>query len=463
MVIRIFLVILTLLVSAGTALAALEGPLHLLLLFDENQSPLACDGVIIGGNCWWFGQNNQSCDQVCSGKGGYNDATRIYAGSGGTDANCNQVLQGLGISQQQGCIDIVNRPADGLGCAADFEFEDNSCKSGGSSTIRFVRYTDTTSSSNTGTYIRRACACNEQPQPNSLSYTGSPFTFNTCVAITLLAPSVINYVREYSVSPVLPAGLSIDTTTGIISGTPTGATGSKSYTVFATNDGGFTATSITINVVQHAPSGLSYAGSPFTFTAGEDIGPQKLPSVTGCVDSYSIAPSLPGGLFFDTSTGAISGTPSSAQSATSYTVTATNSSGYDEFSISIEIVPSITCSGTVAGGACWYLGSNNQSCDDVCESHEGYNGATKSYAGSSGSNAGCADVMTALRVDNFPHPYNPTPVSEVSSLGGISGLGCGSDYTGDATTYRLTSATTSSASSLGNSNLYFRRACACNE
>jgi hypothetical protein len=40
-------------------------------------------------HCWFLGDPGQSCTQVCSGKGGtYNSATASYAGSSGTDANC---------------------------------------------------------------------------------------------------------------------------------------------------------------------------------------------------------------------------------------------------------------------------------------------------------------------------------------------------------------------------------------
>ena len=57
-------------------------------------------------------------------------------------------------------------------------------------------------------------------------------------AITALAPSVSGTVTGYSVSPALPAGLTLDTTTGIISGTPTAATPDSSYVIRATNSSG---------------------------------------------------------------------------------------------------------------------------------------------------------------------------------------------------------------------------------
>jgi hypothetical protein len=47
----------------------------------------------------------------------------------------------------------------------------------------------------------------------------------------------------------------------------------------------------------------------------------------GTIASYAISPAAPAGLTFDTSTGLLSGTPATAKSATSYTITATNASG----------------------------------------------------------------------------------------------------------------------------------------
>ena len=50
-------------------------------------------------------------------------------------------------------------------------------------------------------------------------------------------------------------------------------------------------------------------------------------STGGAIASYAISPAAPSGLTFSTSTGQLSGTPTSIQSATNYTITATNASG----------------------------------------------------------------------------------------------------------------------------------------
>lgn len=56
--------------------------------------------------------------------------------------------------------------------------------------------------------------------------------------ITPIIPTNTGTGAIYTVSPSLPAGLSVDSTTGIISGTATGVKGSTVYTITATNSAG---------------------------------------------------------------------------------------------------------------------------------------------------------------------------------------------------------------------------------
>ena len=108
--------------------------------------------------------------------------------------------------------------------------------------------------------------------------------------------------------PTLPSGLSIDSSTGAISGTPTAITSSASYTVTGSNTGGSDTVSITIVVNDAAPSSVSYSPSSLSLTKGTTMTTVTPTSSGGAVTSWSISPSLPTGLSFDTSTGAISGT-----------------------------------------------------------------------------------------------------------------------------------------------------------
>jgi hypothetical protein len=67
-------------------------------------------------------------------------------------------------------------------------------------------------------------------------------------AISNLAPTITGTVTNYSISPELPAGLSISSSTGVISGTPTDVASTATYTITASNSGGDTTTTISVTV-----------------------------------------------------------------------------------------------------------------------------------------------------------------------------------------------------------------------
>ena len=95
--------------------------------------------------------------------------------------------------------------------------------------------------------------------PSALSYTPSSASGTVGTAITSLNPTVTGTVTSYSVSPALPLGLSLDESSGVISGTPTAVSASASYTVTATNGTGSTTATVTIEVAA-APVGSTFAG-----------------------------------------------------------------------------------------------------------------------------------------------------------------------------------------------------------
>lgn len=85
------------------------------------------------------------------------------------------------------------------------------------------------------------------------------------------------------------------------------------------------------------PSSLNYSTPP-TYVVGTPI-TTLLPVVSGAVTAYTIAPTLPAGLEFSATTGAITGTPSVAAASTTYTVTATNSAGHISTPLVIVVNP----------------------------------------------------------------------------------------------------------------------------
>ena len=187
--------------------------------------------------------------------------------------------------------------------------------------------------------------------PSSVTYTPSSFTLTKGTAMTTATPTASGgAVTSWSISPSLPAGLTLNTSTGAISGTPTAVSSSTPYTVTATNAGGSDTATVTIQVNDVSPYAVSYSGSPFTLTKGTAMTTATPSASGGTVTSWSIAPSLPAGLTFSTSTGEISGTPTAVSSSSTYTVTATNTGGSATASLTIvvnDVIPSsIVYSGT---------------------------------------------------------------------------------------------------------------------
>ncbi len=86
------------------------------------------------------------------------------------------------------------------------------------------------------------------------------------------------------------------------------------------------------------PAGLAYPVNPAKYTKGTAISTNLPTSTGGPINSYSITPSLPSGLNFNTSKGAISGTPSVLSPTTNYVVTGFNTSGSTTTTVAITVV-----------------------------------------------------------------------------------------------------------------------------
>jgi hypothetical protein len=161
----------------------------------------------------------------------------------------------------------------------------------------------------------------------------------------------------YSISPALVSGLTLNTATGQISGTPTGLTAGTSYTITVTDSNvPVQTTSKSFTIIVNAKPVVAaqqisiknitekVATSPFTpVTASGGYG----------VLSYSISPALPSGMSISASTGTISGTPTNPYPTTVYTVTATDSntppvSGSANFTMTVNALPALTTAIAVA-------------------------------------------------------------------------------------------------------------------
>jgi hypothetical protein len=185
------------------------------------------------------------------------------------------------------------------------------------------------------------CGHNGVKAPTALNYTTATAVYTKGVQITPDSPtSSGGTVSSFSVSPTLPAGLSLSTTTGVVSGTPTAVTATGSYVVTATNAGGNTMAGLSITVNDQPPSALGYSTNPAIYTNGRQIAPDSPTNTGGTVISYSVTPALPSGLTLNALSGIIIGSPTVVTAATNYTVTATNSGGNTTAVLNITVIPS---------------------------------------------------------------------------------------------------------------------------
>lgn len=160
------------------------------------------------------------------------------------------------------------------------------------------------------------------PIPAIDRYTLNPVTYLVGTVADANEPTVSNgTATSFSISPALPAGLAFDTTTGIISGTPTAESPVTDYTVTANFAGGKTATSV-------LQLGVRYPYFDFTVPIVAAKVDQNIsafsPNVYGPVPTgFTITPDLPEGLFMDPTTGEFAGAALAFSPLTDYSIVAT--------------------------------------------------------------------------------------------------------------------------------------------
>ena len=193
---------------------------------------------------------------------------------------------------------------------------------------------------------------NHDTVPEIFAVTASQVVASTSLtanhAATAFTPVIgSSYVLPfaYSVSPGLPAGLSLDSATGTISGTPSVASPATTYTVTVTDADSVTATATFALTVNHAVAATpAFAATGLTVNQAALFIPVAGSGGTTPL-GYSISPPLPTGLSMASSTGTVTGTPSVTSSAASFTVTVTDANGVTAMaSFSLSVNSAITAS-----------------------------------------------------------------------------------------------------------------------
>jgi len=150
-----------------------------------------------------------------------------------------------------------------------------------------------------------------------------------------LLPSVGDgVIANWTIAPSLPEGLVF--MDGSLSGLPTMNATEGAYTVRAENSGGSIEFVLRITILEPLPV-IGYDEEVVTLTLGRPMQTLSPDDDGGAIASWTIEPALPAGVFFDTSSGQIAGSPLAKIQPTTFMITASNSGGSVSTTIIIGI------------------------------------------------------------------------------------------------------------------------------
>jgi hypothetical protein len=176
------------------------------------------------------------------------------------------------------------------------------------------------------------------------------YTKNSAFSATVAGTDDSGIVSYSLVSGSLPGGLSINSSTGVISGTPSVSSPlTYSFTLRVTDDGGNTADRL-FTLTNTGPTWVTATTLP-SFTRNSGYSTTLSATDDGTVTYSIVSGALPTGLSLNSSTGVISGTPTSSTNFT-FTVRATDDSGNTAdrgFNMS-NVSPVWSTSGTLTNG-----------------------------------------------------------------------------------------------------------------
>ena len=174
----------------------------------------------------------------------------------------------------------------------------------------------------------------------TLSASSENRTVNTA-ATGFTINSTGGAIASFAISAT-PAGMSFSTSTGALTGTPTSVAGATAYTVTATNASGSTTATFTLTVTAAlAAPAFTLSASSENRTVNTAATGFTINSTGGAIASFAIS-ATPAGMSFSTSTGALTGTPTSVAGATAYTVTATNATGSTTATFTLTVTAALT-------------------------------------------------------------------------------------------------------------------------
>ena len=181
-----------------------------------------------------------------------------------------------------------------------------------------------------------------EPLPE-FNYTEEEFILSRNTPFEAIVPaSVGGQIASWSISPTLPSGLFFDERRGVIQGLAVSTSPSLVYTIVAENSGGQTIGYLSIEVRNPAPS-FTLPSNELAIVEGQEMN-RFTPFVASgdVVNSWELsikgAESLPEGLVFDLTTGALSGRPAKGATILELTIVASNDGGSSSASLNLSIL-----------------------------------------------------------------------------------------------------------------------------
>lgn len=271
---------------------------------------------------------------------------------------------------------------------------------------------------------------------NQTTNAGTSFT---------LTPSVTNpsgVPVSYSATVALPAGLSISSSTGVISGTSTTAGITSSIKIRITYSGGHTVDSNSFSITVSAAWTITTIASQIATVADWFNFTPTVANPDSVSLTYSMVGSLPAGLSINSATGVISGTPSVAATTTGLQLRATNAATVvdsNAFSLQVCAAPSIAAisNASVIQLETLTITPSVTNTDSVAISYDGYGGVIPALPAGiavnvstgviTGAASGAAATVSGLKLEahygsnlvrireNFASSYWTTVSSSVSA------------------------------------------------
>jgi lysophospholipase L1-like esterase len=310
----------------------------------------SADGTYFCASSFTAGTGNA---KLCSGElfdGNINTETNSITISAIPYAQYDVYIYGESDAGTRGATFTV-APAGGSASSLSFQTESNgSAWTAGTSTWNgsgtpptlavgnYVHFVGLTASSFTLKFGGINNVSMEGIQIVNTSTGGSPPAITSSTSASGTAGTAFSYQIAATNSPTsysasgLPGGLSVNTSTGAITGTPT-ASGTSSVTVGATNASGTGTATLTLTIAAASNPPVITSSTSASGTVGAAFSYQI--TATNSPTSYS-ASGLPGGLSVNTSTGAITGTPTTSGTS-SVTIGATNASGTGPATLTLTI------------------------------------------------------------------------------------------------------------------------------